>query len=323
LRKVVLYSEQTWSDGTLDTIHVETLQSPLWLELFDVAVGADVPPPLDLVEMGLPEDLMTTVTAVEPCPQLKPGNGRVVLTTVNHLNNDVWELTAVNAEGRREQLQPTGFHKFYSETRRDWVSTKDIHDNEVIRGRAGPLTIVDSRQIPGTERVYNLTVEGEHVYYVSELGLLAHNNHCAPNVSVPRTTVSIDARAVQFSQSNVRQTLPQITQSMRANGWQGAPIDVVRMSDGTLIAVDNTRLAAAKLTGTPVQAKLRSFDEAFPVLRDPDNLYFTNPVTGGRAATWGEAVFNRMNRQNPIWIQQYPMGSPFTGVHSGSGSVLP
>lgn len=36
--------------------------------------------------------------------------------------------------------------------------------------------IVVSRSLPGTERVYNLTVEGEHVYYVTELGLLSHNN---------------------------------------------------------------------------------------------------------------------------------------------------
>ena len=114
--------------------------------------------------------------AIEACPQLAAGEGRVVLTTVNHLNNDVWQLTAESRSGRREQLQPTGSHKFYSETRRDWVSTKEIHAGEVIRGRAGPLTLVDAHPLPGTRRVYNLTVEGEHVYYVSELGLLAHNN---------------------------------------------------------------------------------------------------------------------------------------------------
>jgi hypothetical protein len=174
-RLLRLYAEERWPDGTLDTIHIETLQSPEWIELWGAKVGADVPPPLDLVEMGLSEGLKSTVVANEPCPRLQPGPGRLVLTTVNHLNPDVWELTAVNATGVEESLRPTGFHKFYSETRRDWVSTKEIHDNEVIRGRAGPLTIVAKRSLPGVERVYNLTVEGEHVYYVSELGLLAHN----------------------------------------------------------------------------------------------------------------------------------------------------
>lgn len=180
-KKVTLYAEETWPDGTLDTIHITTLQPPLWLELFEAKVGSHVPPPLDLVEMGLPEHLQTTVVSIEACPPIasvtgQEGGSRVVLTTVNHLNPDVWQLTAVNQSGRREQLKPTGFHKFYSETRHDWVSTKDIHDREVIRGRAGPLTIVACEKLPGTQRVYNLTVEGEHVYYVSELGLLAHNN---------------------------------------------------------------------------------------------------------------------------------------------------
>ena len=158
------------------------MQPPAWVELLDVRAGALAPLPLDLVKMGLPADMAATVTAIEPCPALAPGDGRVVLTTVNHLNNDVWQLTAVDAAGRREDLRPTGFHKFYSETPGDWVSTKDIHDNEVIRGRAGPLTIVAARQLPGTERVFNLTVEGEHVYYVSELGLLAHNNGCGEEI---------------------------------------------------------------------------------------------------------------------------------------------
>jgi filamentous hemagglutinin len=110
---------------------------------------------------------------------------------------------------------------------------------------------------------------------------------------------------------------------MSSNGWQGAPIDVVRMSDETLIAVDNTRLAAARLTGTPVRATIRPFDEAFPVLRDPKNQFFSNLGTGERPGTWGEAVLNRMSRQQPLWIDRYPMGSPFTGVHPKSGSVIP
>ena len=133
---------------------------------------------------------------------------------------------------------------------------------------------------------------------------------------------TLEANGILFSQSNVRRTLPEIVDSMRANGWQGGPIDVVRMKDGTLIAVDNTRLAAAKLTGTPVQAMIRPFDEVFPVVRDPKNQFFSNLLTGERAETWGEAVLNRISRQEPLWIREYPNGSPFTGVHPKSGSML-
>ncbi len=140
----------------------------------------------------------------------------------------------------------------------------------------------------------------------------------------------LDAEGVLFSQSSVRQSLPKLVDYMKANGWGDLPpIDVVRMSDGSLIAVDNTRLAAAKLTGTPVQATIRGFDEAFPIERDLYNQYFSNLVTGERAATWEEAVLNRIARQpirDPLaqgWIDLYPRGAPITGVPLGVKLELP
>ncbi|GAB4135590.1 MAG: hypothetical protein Tsb009_01980 [Planctomycetaceae bacterium] len=39
---------------------------------------------------------------------------------------------------------------------------------------------MDILHSPCTHRVYNLTVEREHVYYVSHLGTLVHNNGCVP-----------------------------------------------------------------------------------------------------------------------------------------------
>ncbi len=41
-----------------------------------------MPIPLDLVEMGLGDDLRATVTAVESCPAIEDGPGSVVLTRV-------------------------------------------------------------------------------------------------------------------------------------------------------------------------------------------------------------------------------------------------
>jgi hypothetical protein len=149
----------------------------------------------------------------------------------------------------------------------------------------------------------------------------------APRAAAPQIAV-LDANAILFSQSSVRRRLSEIVQSMKLNGWRGDPI-VVRMPNGTVVAVDNTRLAAAKLTGTRVQATIRGFDEAFPIARDVDAEYFTNLVTGARARTWGEAVLNRIARQplrDPLaqrWFELYPQGSPFTGVHPNSGPIQP
>jgi filamentous hemagglutinin len=116
---------------------------------------------------------------------------------------------------------------------------------------------------------------------------------------------------------------------MKTNGWVGDAIDVVRMPNGSLVSVDNTRLAAAKLTGTRVRANIRGFDEAFPISRDPTNEYFQHVLTGNRPGSWGEAVLNRIARQPRFdprvqrWFERYPQGAPFTGVHPKSGPVNP
>lgn len=135
-----------------------------------------------------------------------------------------------------------------------------------------------------------------------------------PEFFAAEGTVTLDANAIRFSQSNVRSSLPELTESMKANGWQGSPIDVVRMSDGSLTAVDNTRLAAASLSKTPVQAIIRGFDEVFPATRAGGNL---------QGGTWGEAVLNRIGGQKPGWQRLYPNGSPFTGVHPTTPGFSP
>ena len=58
------------------------------------------------------------------------------------------------------------------------MSSQDLKTGTKIRGREGPLTVVGNTRIPGIHRVYNMTVEGDHVYQVSPLGALAHNNGC-------------------------------------------------------------------------------------------------------------------------------------------------
>ncbi len=125
---------------------------------------------------------------------------------------------------------------------------------------------------------------------------------------------TLDASEVLFSQSNVRRTLPELVESMKASGWKGAPIDVVRLDGGQLVAVDNTRLLAAQLSGTRVQAVVHAAGEAFPAARAAGNL---------QGATWGEAVLNRIAGQKGAWRRLYPSGSPYTGVHPQTPGFTP
>ena len=182
-RRLRLRADNRWADGTPDVIEVETLQPPEWIEANHAETGSLVSLPLDLEEMGLRRGTMARVVANEPCPALGQGPGRAVLTTVNHLNSDVWKLVVEQtASENRQTIFPTGLHRFYSASRGHWVHTQDLEPGEHLIGIDGPVVVRAVTRIPGTQRVYNMTVEAAHTYRVSALGVLVHNSGCAdPN----------------------------------------------------------------------------------------------------------------------------------------------
>lgn len=179
-RLLKLHSEWRWPDGTLDTIEIETLQPPTWIAEHCAREGSSVPLPLDVTEMGMPEHLRASVVSIEACPEIEEGPGHVVTTTINHLNAFICDLTVEDTSGGRETIKPTGYHKFYSDTRKGWVAACELRRGEQLRGVDGPLTVATLKHLPGVERVYNVTVEGQHVYRVSALGALVHNADCVP-----------------------------------------------------------------------------------------------------------------------------------------------
>lgn len=196
-KKVVLYAEETWYDDTIDTINIEYLASPDWMAQYDAQVGKMVPIPLDLEEMGLDVGILARIQAIEECPEIRAGPGRVVLTTVNHLSRGVCELTYSTADGRKETIKPTASHRFYSLDRNQWIPISDVNFGERLQGLGANVLTVQSCQLRGTtERVYNMTVEEDHVYQVGYLNLLAHNN-CLEDV---KDVVLF--RAPQRSQAN-------------------------------------------------------------------------------------------------------------------------
>jgi hypothetical protein len=114
---------------------------------------------------------------------------------------------------------------------------------------------------------------------------------------------TLESSAIRFSQSSVN-GVEEIAASMRANGWVGAPVDVVSV-EGRLITVDNTRVLAASMTNTPVQAVVHGAGEALPA-----------SMAGrfGAATTWGEAVVARIAGQNAAYRAANPLGSWFIGA---------
>jgi YD repeat-containing protein len=125
---------------------------------------------------------------------------------------------------------------------------------------------------------------------------------------------SLAAEDIRFSQNSVSfnkvdrvtgqsYTYSDLVESMKTNGWQGDPVDVVKMSDGQLTSMDNTRIAAAREAGINVQATVRNFDGAL-------TSDIQNARGWGSYNTWGEAITARINNQSKNFGTLNLYGSP-------------
>ncbi len=73
---------------------------------------------------------------------------------------------------------PFFLHRFYSETRQEWVAAQELRIGECLRTRSGQVATLESMGLKaGEHRVYNLEVEQEHHYFVGEVGVLVHNGY--------------------------------------------------------------------------------------------------------------------------------------------------
>ena len=115
-------------------------------------------------------------------------------------------------------------------------------------------------------------------------------------------TKSVNPNSIRFSQSSVSGA-DNITQSMKANGWAGDPIDVVRISDGGLTTLDNTRVLASSRANINVQANIRNASDALPA-----NLVERFTTKKGVPSTWGDAVNLRIGKQNAGFRNTHPNG---------------
>ncbi|MEU7040450.1 DUF6531 domain-containing protein [Streptomyces varsoviensis] len=125
----------------------------------------------------------------------------------------------------------------------------------------------------------------------------------------PYRLAKLAPSTVRFSQNSVTEA-QEIVESMSKNGWKGDPIDVVRMPDGGLTSIDNTRVLAARSTDTPIHARVRNFDDPLPQDIIDSGRFNTKKAT---PKTWGEAMMARIGKQSAGYRNRYPMGSDITG----------
>lgn len=128
---------------------------------------------------------------------------------------------------------------------------------------------------------------------------------------------TINANEVRFSQNTVsygkterstqtKYTYDDLVDSMKKGGWQGEPVDVVKMPDGKVTSMDNTRISAARDAGIEVQANVRNFDDK---LSAAETARFSEPKKGFIPKTWGEAITGRIDKQSGGFSVNNPYGS--------------
>ncbi len=115
-------------------------------------------------------------------------------------------------------------------------------------------------------------------------------------------STSINPNKIRYSQSSVNGS-SDIIQSMKANGWQGEPIDVVEMPDGIYTTIDNTRVVSAREAGINVEANVHGYNDPLP------SEYIERFTTKkGVPKTWGEAIELRVAKQKASFRNENPYG---------------
>ncbi len=153
-------------DGT--TAEVALLRPLTWLNEQHGEVGGTVF--ISVPECGI--DGNANVLAIDPCPEIRPGGGRVVTGTFLHQASSTITLTIA---GQSEPIECTGNHPFWSEDRQTFVRADSLQPNETLRTATGLTTVESWTPDLNPTPVYNIEVHRAHVYHVGTSGVVVHN----------------------------------------------------------------------------------------------------------------------------------------------------
>jgi hypothetical protein len=151
-----------------------------WIKESNAQISATIF--LDLPEMGAQG--LAKVLNIEPCPPIKPGKGNVITGTFHHEAANTIDLYV---EGLAKPIGCTDNHPFWSVTRNEFIEAGKLQQGEALQLHNGQTTkVVQILPRPGPERVHNLEVLNEHVYRVTQGGILVHNNYAYKNSDIKR-----------------------------------------------------------------------------------------------------------------------------------------
>ena len=263
----------------------ELLRPLSWIRQHRAKPGATI-------QLNMPEMYVVgaaEVLSISDCPPIDPGEGPVVLSTFKNISDNVLNIYV---EGEETPIGVTAGHPIWSEDRQAFIHSEKLTVGEKLRstvGRTVRITTIEPRA--GPEAVYNLEVAGEHVYSVTDSGLLVHNTGPCDKVLITKIN-GVDLNAPN-------RTL-----------MQGGGVRGVEPASEALI--------------NSVRSKGRTINFAEP---GSDSLRFLDhPVFGGNASVSGERFTSILLRRDPRKIEvleEFLHGTQFkTGRVGSTGQIF-
>ncbi len=113
------------------------------------------------------------------------GTGQVV--TARILTRQVSQLVELTLEDG-STLAGTPQHPIWSVERQDWAELGDLVAGEHLWTEGRQVEILATQPLTSGESVYNLEIHGNHVYQVTELGVLVHNTGGISNYKINKNS---------------------------------------------------------------------------------------------------------------------------------------
>jgi hypothetical protein len=146
---------------------------------------------LELPEMGVVG--WAKLLEIDDEVRIQPGAGNVVSGTFAHISDEVIDL---QIEDQDKPIGCTASHPFWSVDREDFIDAGQLYEGErVLLYNGETKRVVQKLPRPGPQNVYNLEVYSEHVYHVTQDGVLVHNSGCG-NATHRWDKVTYDNRTV-------------------------------------------------------------------------------------------------------------------------------
>jgi hypothetical protein len=164
-----------WKQISLEVRHasgsvvdVDLLRPMEWIERNNVTVGQRFS--FELTEIEI--DGYGVVRSIFDAPDVDPGLGSVITGKfVTRAVSDLVRVTLVDGT----QITGTSKHPVWSPEVADWRGLGEFQPGHCMQSRDGLVTVVSVEFLPDAAPVYNFEVAGEHVYEITELGILVHN----------------------------------------------------------------------------------------------------------------------------------------------------